>query len=70
MARNKFVFVVEGDVFMTWSYDETYPEAERWTAGLNSNPTIIDVSSHQQINEVGIGWTWDGTNFSPPPSQS
>jgi len=66
MARHKFVFVVEGEVFMTWSYDETYPQAERWTAGLNSNPTIVEVTSHAQIDEVGIGWTWDGTNFSQP----
>lgn len=66
MARHKFAFVADGEVFMTWSYDENYEQAERWTAGLSSNPTIVDVSAHPQMDELQIGWIWDGTSFSAP----
>lgn len=32
-------------------------------AGLDSNPIILPVT-RDQIRGVGIGWVWDGSNFS------
>jgi len=67
MATQKFALVVEGEVFMLISYDDTNPLAERWTAGLKSTPTVIDCTEIEQ-NPLN-GWIWDGENFSEPLSE-
>lgn len=65
MAAQKFALVVEGEVFMLIHYDDTNPLAERWTAGLKSNPIVIDCTEigQQPLN----GWLWNGETFSEPP---
>jgi hypothetical protein len=61
----RFVFVAEGDVFMQLQFDdETAGErSQAWAAGLNSSPTVIEVTDSP---DVVPGWTWDGTSFSNP----
>jgi hypothetical protein len=67
MASQKFALVVEGEVFMLINYDDSYSLAERWTAGLNSNPIVIDCTA---VNQTPLnGWLWDGENFSEPQSE-
>jgi len=67
MASQKFALVVDGEVFMLIQYDESIPLSERWTAGLNSNPVVVDCTA---INQNPInGWLWDGENFSEPESE-
>lgn len=64
MSREKFVFVVDGEVFMKFTLDTAAsPAGEMWSAGLKSNPTVIHVDLE---NPVDAGWTYDGTNFIAP----
>jgi hypothetical protein len=65
MAQRRFIFVVEGDVFMQLLFDDeiTGERGASWAAGLNSNPTVIEVTNDPQVVP---GWTWDGSNFIPP----
>ena len=65
MAVRKFVFIAEGDVFMQMLFDDEMSgrNAAAWAAGLNSNPTVVEVTDNQQIVP---GWSWDGVNFTPP----
>jgi hypothetical protein len=65
MAK-KYVLVAEGDVFMTISFSEEQPGAPAWMAGLASSPTIVDISSHPDAEQITRGWTWDGATFNPP----
>ena len=67
MAVQKFALIVEGEVFMLVAYDDTYSLAGRWTAGLKSNPTIIDCTEIEQ--DPSNGWIWDGEIFQPPIEQ-
>ncbi len=67
MATQKFALVVDGEVFMLVTYDDAYSLAERWTAGLKSNPTIIDCTELEQ--NPSNGWIWDGETFSEPPTE-
>lgn len=66
MSIKKFAFVAEGDVFHTWeiSIDENGHGPEMLIAGLQSNPTVIEVLDPDL--PVGLGWTFDGTNLIPP----
>ena len=66
MARKKIAILAEGDVFLTWSWDESIEQHERWSAGFASNPVIMDIS---HAENVGVGWHWDGQNFIPPAPQ-
>jgi hypothetical protein len=67
MAAQKFALVVEGEVFMLIYYDDSNPLAERWTAGLKSNPIVVDCTEVNQ--NPSNGWLWDGENFSEPQSE-
>lgn len=63
MSNEKYVFVVDGEVFMSMTLDtEAHPKGEMWSAGLKSNPTVVHVD-HDSL--VDYGWTWDGNSFNP-----
>jgi hypothetical protein len=68
MAIKKFAFVADNDVFTVWTFDtegqEDINKVERIIAGLQSDPKIIEILD-TTIN-VGLNWTFDGTNFIPP----
>jgi hypothetical protein len=34
-------------------------------AGMKSNPTIVEMTQ-EQVNEVALGWVYDGTDFFRP----
>jgi hypothetical protein len=56
-----FAFVVENDVFHVAYMDEkNHPTAERWAAGLRSNPTFVNVDEYQF---VGVGWKFKNKKF-------
>lgn len=64
MTLKKYAAIVDGDVFMTITFDDSSPVAAMQIAGFASNPTVVRVSDGQE--GVDVGWTWDGTLFSPP----
>lgn len=57
-----FAVVVEGDVAFVMSHPI---EVENIIAALSSNPQIVEVPDDLKDN-VGFGWTFDGTKFNPP----
>jgi hypothetical protein len=64
MSKEKYVFVADGEVFMKFTLDtDASPAGEMWSAGLKSNPTIIQVDKNSPVDS---GWTYDGTNFTAP----
>lgn len=65
MSIKKFAGIVEGDIFTIFVVDsefqgESGEAGERIIAGLNSQPTFVEIPS--DLN-VSLGWKWDGTNF-------
>lgn len=69
MSLKKFAFIAEGDVFTVWSIEpeaaDNVEVATRVVAGLQSNPTVIDITDLAHLG-IGLNWTFDGTNFIPP----
>jgi hypothetical protein len=65
MAVRRFVFIVDGDVFMQLQFDEDGQgiKSAAWAAGLASSPTVVEVTDRP---EVVPGWTWDGNSFIAP----
>jgi hypothetical protein len=65
MAVRRFVFIVDGDVFMQLQFDEDSQgiKSAAWAAGLASSPTVVEVTDRP---EVVPGWTWDGNSFIAP----
>jgi hypothetical protein len=64
----KFVFIVENEVaieevFETEGEGPKFESNRMYAAVLLSNPVILEVSAD---NPVKSGWTWDGSNFTPP----
>ena len=56
-----FAFVIENDVFHVAYMDEdNHPTAERWAAGLRSNPTFVNVDDYPF---VGVGWKFKNKKF-------
>ena len=63
MARITFAIVVGNDVAGTVSLEENASNvADGIIAAYRSDPKIIEVSDAS----IGLGWTYDGTNFTPP----
>jgi len=63
MARITFAIVVGNDVAGTVALEENANDtANRIIAAYRSDPKIIEVSDAN----IGLGWTYDGTNFTPP----
>lgn len=65
MSIKKFAGIVEGDIFTIFVVDSEFQgengeAGERIIAGLNSQPTFVEIPS--DLN-VSLGWKWDGTNF-------
>lgn len=66
MAQVKFAVIVGNDVAGTIVFESSGPEsAQRFIAAYRSNPIIIETNNE----EVMVGWTWDGTNFTPPATE-
>lgn len=64
MSKEKYVFVADGEVFMKLTLDaEATPAGAMWSAGLQSNPTVVKVDPDSPIDS---GWIYDGTNFTNP----
>ncbi len=63
--HRKFALIAEGDVFMVLTInDEIDPEkSERWVAGLNSNPIVVEFSAGESID---TGWTYSNGEFTQP----
>lgn len=66
VSFKRFAFVVDGDVIGTIHIPSTATNFERLTAGLSSNPIVVE-STHEPSAQ--FGWTYDGANFNPPPGQ-
>lgn len=58
----RFAWVAEGDVFMMFTFDDESDQGQRWLAGLNSAPIVVEVDPE---SGVGVGWVYDGENFNP-----
>jgi hypothetical protein len=66
MAIKKYPVLVEGEVFLVWVLETDglgQDFIDRVNAGMSSNPVIMD---DQGIDELRIGWTFDGTDWHPP----
>jgi hypothetical protein len=59
MSTRLFVLVVEGDVFYKIMIPEQAPVAERYYAGLSSDPIFVDCNGL----DVKVHSVWDGINF-------
>lgn len=60
----KFAFIADGDVFVIWAVQEgSNPGADQMIAGLQSNPTVVEIPEDSEIAE---GWTYDSFGFHPP----
>lgn len=59
--KTVLIFVIEDEVVQIFMCDD------RMAAILQSNPTVIDVTSRDIVLDgPQIGWTYDGENFTPP----
>ncbi len=58
-----FAVIVDGDVVITMHVPPTAKNYDRVTAGLSSNPIIVESTS---VPGVDFGWTYDGENFIAP----
>lgn len=58
-----FAFIVENDVVNIAVMDESNPIAERWIAGLLSNPTFVNADNYPFLH---FDCLYDGTTFYPP----
>jgi len=63
MSDKSYVFVVENDVFYKMSFPSSLPIANRWIAGLNSEPQFVECSLYL---DVCVGATWYNDNFYLP----
>ena len=66
MAIKKYPVLADGEVFLVWvlETDGLGPEfMERLAAGMASNPVIMDDPG---IDDLKVGWTFDGTDWHPP----
>ena len=63
--NRKFALIAEGDVFMVLTInDEISPQqSERWVAGLNSNPVVVEFPAEEPID---VGWTYSNGEFIQP----
>lgn len=63
MLDKSYVFVVENDVFYKMSFPSHIPIADRWIAGLSSEPQFVECN---QYPGVCVGATWLNNNFYLP----
>lgn len=64
----KFVFIVDNEVasqevFETEGEGPKFEANRMYAAALLSNPIILEIDAN---NPAQVGWTWDGSNFTPP----
>jgi len=61
MSSRSFAFIVEGDVFMTLTFNEISPVYDRLSNACANNPIIIETTD---LNiDPKYGWAWDGNTF-------
>ena len=63
MLTKDYAFIVEGDVFYRMSFPESITIAERWIAGLSSEPKFMECSMYP---EICVGAIWQNNNFYLP----
>jgi hypothetical protein len=66
MAIKKYPVLVEGEVFLVWVLETDgvgQDFIDRVNAGMTSNPVIMDDPG---IDDLRVGWTFDGTDWHPP----
>jgi len=66
MTIKKYPVLVDGEVFLVWTLNVDGVNKtlmDRINAGMASNPVIMDDPG---IEELKVGWTFDGTNWNPP----
>lgn len=68
MTDRKFAGIVDGDVFTILTLDQEFKgidgeAGERLVAGYLSNPIFVEIPLDL---EIGVHWTWDGTEFKRP----
>ena len=67
--EKRFAFVVEGEVFMVWTFDPTDTDGadpakmEMIIAGMSSDPKVIEFTPDKNVT---VGWTHNGVDFIPP----
>lgn len=59
----QYAFIAEGDVFMIFTIEDSQQGADRWAAGLSSDPKVVEVNPE---DGVAAGWTYENGSFSPP----
>lgn len=64
----KFVFIVDNEVatdqvFETEGEGPKFEANKMYAAALLSNPIILEI---EPDNPAQVGWTWDGSTFTPP----
>lgn len=64
MAILRFAFTVDGEVSHVMEIDDTFEHTSvpRIISALRSEPIFVEVDN----DEIGYGWTYDGTDFYPP----
>ena len=65
MALRRYVFIVDGDVFMQILFDDETQgfRSQGWAAGLASSPIVIEVTDQPNVIP---GWSWNGSSFIEP----
>lgn len=63
MAKKvKFAFITDGDVFQTFSIDDV-PAGQQMIMGLRSEPIVIEITDHEDVDQIGDGWRYVNGNF-------
>jgi hypothetical protein len=67
--KKVFALITDGEVFHKWYIDEDYtnPDIAALIYGLQSGPTIVDITGDDQ-EKIRFGWSYDGKSFTPPDS--
>jgi hypothetical protein len=70
MTTYRFAFVIDGEFAASASVSENALDPEGMLAVFRSNPTVIELpQGHPNFDEIGRGWTFDGTSWSPPVAE-
>lgn len=65
METRRFAFLVGNEAFMQFNVNPS-AYAEMFIAGLQSNPTVIDITDLDVPEGPITGWVWDGKTLKEP----
>jgi hypothetical protein len=65
MKPRRFVLLVDNEAFMQLNINPSN-YSEMYIAGLQSNPTIIDITDLGVPEGPVTGWMWDGETLKAP----